>query len=174
MNQNLKIVSCDPGSAKIGLSQLGLTNLGKIELINSNQIYLEGKSLEERLNFLYTYLDNYLSINSVQEIALEETFIAPFDKKAGAYKFNLDAPLKLSMSRGIIWSLAGKYGIKVFEYSNGDVKKAITRNHQASKSMMINAVSKIFGKKFEEDEADSIAIGITHLIAKKLSMSKTT
>ena len=64
--------------------------------------------------------------------------------------------------------------IKVFLFSFGDVKKAITRNHQASKSMMINAVSKIFNKKFEEDEADSIAIGITHLIAKKLSMSKTT
>ena len=173
MNQNFQICAIDPGSEKVGISILAL-NSGKIELINSNQVYLEGKSLEERLNFLYNYLDNYLSLNSVSEIALEETFIAPFDKKAGAYKFNLDAPLKLSMSRGVIWSLAGKYKIKVFEYSNGDVKKAITRNHQASKKMMMDQVSKIFGKKFEEDEADSIAIGVTHLIAKKLSQVKTS
>lgn len=172
MNQNLKILSADPGSFKVGISCLELTNQGKIELINSNQVYLEGKSLEERLNFLYNYLNNYLSLNSVSEIALEETFVAPFDKKAGNYKFSIDAPLKLSMSRGVIWSLAGKYGIKVFEYSNGDVKKAITRNHQATKQMMMLQIGKIFGKKFEEDEADSIAIGVTHLIAKKLSMSK--
>lgn len=172
MTQNLKILSADPGSNKVGISCLSLSS-GKIELINSNQVYLEGKSLESRLNFLYNYLDNYLSLNPVSEIALEETFVAPFDKKAGNYKFTLDAPLKLSMSRGIIWALAGKYGIKVFEYSNGDVKKAITRNHQASKKMMMDQVSKIFGKKFEEDEADSVAIGVTHLIAKKLSMQKS-
>jgi crossover junction endodeoxyribonuclease RuvC len=171
MNQNLKILAGDPGSNKVGISCLSLS-LGKIELINSNQVYLEGKSLEERLNFLYNYLDKYLSSNPVQEIALEETFVAPFDKKTGNYKFTLDAPLKLSMSRGIIWALAGKYGIKVYEYSNGDVKKAITRNHQASKKMMMNQIGKIFGKKFEEDEADSVAIGVTHLIAKKLSMQK--
>ena len=86
MNQNLKILSADPGSFKVGISCLELTNQGKIELINSNQVYLEGKSLEERLNFLYNYLDNYLSLNSVSEIALEETFVAPFDKKAGNFK----------------------------------------------------------------------------------------
>lgn len=168
-----KTIGIDPAVFKIGCSTLAL-NLGKIELINSNQVYLEGKSLESRLNFLYNYLDNYLSLNPVSEIALEETFVAPFDKKAGNYKFSIDAPLKLSMSRGVIWALAGKYNIKVFEYSNGDVKKAITRNHQASKKMMIDQISKIFGRKFEEDEADSVAIGITHLIAKKLSQVKSS
>lgn len=161
------IASYDPGSHKLGIARLNNNN-NKIQLVESIQLYLIGKTTEERLNHLYQYTDNYLSINKVKEIALEQTFIAPFNEKKGGYQFNLDAPLKLSMSRGVIYSLAGKYGLKVYEYSNGDVKKTVTGNHQATKNMIIKKMESLFSKKFEEDEADSIAIGITHLITMRM------
>jgi crossover junction endodeoxyribonuclease RuvC len=157
------VIGIDPGSAKIGLSRLTSSD-NKIQLLESLQVYLIGKTTEERLNHLYQFTDNYLIQHPVKEIALEETFVAPFDNKKGGYKFNLDAPLKLSMARGCIWSLAGKHYARIFEYSNGDVKKTATGNHQATKNMIIKKMSSIFSRKFEEDEADSVAIGITHLL----------
>lgn len=161
------ILSVDPATFKLGISRLNNAN-NKIQLVESIQLYLIGKTTEERLNHLYQYLNEYLAKNSVKEIALEQTFVAPFDNKKGGFKFTLDAPLKLSMSRGVIYSLAGKYGLKVYEYSNGDVKKTVTGNHQATKNMIIKKMESLFGKKFEEDEADSIAIGITHLITMRM------
>ncbi len=161
------ILSVDPATFKLGISRLNNVN-NKIQLVESIQLYLIGKTTEERLNHLYQYLNEYLAKNPVKEIALEQTFVAPFDNKKGGFKFTLDAPLKLSMSRGVIYSLAGKYGLKVYEYSNGDVKKTVTGNHQATKNMIIKKMESLFGKKFEEDEADSIAIGITHLITMRM------
>ncbi len=163
----IDICSIDPGQNKIGLSRLNQSE-NKMQLIESIQLFLVGKTTEERLNYLYNYIDNYLSKNPVSSIALEETFVAPFDDKAGKYKFNLDAPLKLSMSRGVIYALAGKYNLKVYEYSNGDVKRTATGNHQATKNMIIKKMESLFGRKFQEDEADSVAIGITHLLAMRL------
>ena len=160
----MRVLNLDPGTIKCGLSILESAD-NKIKLIDSVQLILQGKSLEARLYFLFNFLDEYLTKYLVDEVALEETFVAPIGK------FNLDAPLKLSMARGIVWAIAGKYNLKVFEYSNGDVKKSITRNHSATKQMIIKQITQIFGKNgkvFEEDEADSIAIGITHLMARKL------
>lgn len=161
-----KSFTVDPGTNKVGISLLQEIE-NKIKLLESHQVYLIGKTTEERLAFLYQYLDNYVNINKPSDAALEETFVAPYDNKKGGYKFNLDAPLKLSMARGIVYAVCGKYGIKVYEYSNGDVKKTVTGNHQATKNMIIRKMSDIFKRKFEEDEADSVAIGITHLISKR-------
>lgn len=163
-----KIISIDPAQSKLGISLLEETD-NKIKLIDSNQLYLIGKTIEERLAHLYQWLDNYVNVNKPTEAALEETFVAPYDNKKGGYKFTIDAPLKLSMSRGVVYSICGKYGIKVHEYSNGDVKKCSTGNHQATKSMIIRKMSEIFKRPFEEDEADSVAIGITHLVKKRLN-----
>lgn len=169
------VASIDPGTEKTGISLLREEN-NRIKLIESHQVPLIGKTLEGRLAYYYQWLDNFININKPSHAALEETFVAPYDDKKGTYKFNLDAPLKLSMARGIVWAVAGKYNIKVYEYSNGDVKKTATGNHQATKSMIIRKMSETFKKyleennrkSFEEDEADSVAIGITHLITRRL------
>lgn len=175
-----KILSVDPAQVKVGISLLR-EETNRIKLLDSNQVYLIGKTTEERLAHLYQWLDEYVNLNKPSEIALEETFVAPYDNKKKEYKFNLDAPLKLSMARGVVYAIAGKYGIKVYEYSNGDVKKTATGDHHATKSMIIKKISEIFKKylddnnrkSFEEDEADSVAIGITHLITKRLKNDKS-
>lgn len=174
-----KSLVIDPGTEKLGISLLQEEN-NRIKLLDSNQLYLIGKTTEERLAHLYQWLDEYVNKNKPSEISLEETFVAPYDNKKGGYKFNLDAPLKLSMARGVVYAIAGKYNIKIYEYSNGDVKKTATGNHQATKSMIIKRISEIFKKylddrnrnSFEEDEADSVAIGITHLINRRLKNEK--
>lgn len=162
-----KVISLDPGSNKVGVSLLQESD-NRVKLLESNQVPLIGKTTEERLAYLYQFLDNFVNLNKPTEAALEETFVAPYDNKKGGYKFTIDAPLKLSMSRGVVYSICGKYGIKIHEYSNGDVKKCSTGNHQATKSMIIRKMTEIFKRPFEEDEADSVAIGITHLINKRL------
>lgn len=165
-NKAEKIASVDPGGLKCGISLLQEID-NRVKLLESNQIYLIGKTLEERLAYLHQWFDNFANLNKPSEAALEETFVAPYDNKKGGYKFNLDAPLKLSMARGVIYSVCGKHNVKVFEYSNGDVKKMATGNHQATKSMIIRKMSDTFKRKFEEDEADSVAIGITHIIHRR-------
>jgi len=157
------ILSIDPGTEKCGISIL--SKKIKIEIEYSKQLPLIGSSLEQRLWYLFEFLDQLISSykNSIECIALEQTFVAPMDN--GKAKYNIQSPLKLSMARGIVWSLAGKYGLKVYEYHPRDVKFASTRNYNASKKMIMREISKHWKAGVNEDEADSISVGLAHYLA---------
>lgn len=163
----MKILSLDPGTEKGGLGLFKEEN-SKIELIESRQIPLKGKDLEDRLAYYYSYLDEFLSKEpDVKAIALEKTFVAPPDKKTGEYKYDIQSPLKLRMACGVVYAVAGRHKIKVYEYMPGDVKQTITGNYHANKKMMIRQISKTYNREFEEDEADAVGIGITHYLKRK-------
>jgi len=163
----MRILSLDPGTEKGGLG-LFKEEDSKIELLESRQVPLKGKNLSDRLAYYYAYLDEFLNKEpDVKVIALEKTFVAPPDKKTGEYKYDIQSPLKLSMARGVVYAIAGKYNITVYEYMPGDVKQTITGNYHANKKMMIRQINKTYNKEFEEDEADAIGIGITHFLKRK-------
>lgn len=165
------ILSIDPGTIKIGISILSEKN-NKVTYLTSSQVPLKGKSLEERLYYFFEFLDSYVceNINRIKEIALEDTFISD-QKKNNKYKYNKNAPLKLSMARGIVFAIAGKYDLKIKQFLPGRIKKVVTGNYQASKKLMIKTINKLFNRSFEEDEADSIAIGITYIVDEMLMKS---
>lgn len=163
-------LSLDPGTNKIGAAILDLTKDGRIELIDSQQVPLGRNSRPEfRLRNLQIFIEKYLSKHPfIKTIALEKTFVKPINSKN---RVNIDAPLKLSMSRGVIYAAAGAFNLLITEYQATVVKRTVTGDAKANKSMIIRAVSKIFGKDFQEDEADAIAIGIHHISCLKLRNS---
>jgi len=157
-----KIISIDPGSLKVGIGILHNDMLSnKIILNKSIQLPLKGKELYHRFNFLYDEVDKLCKEFEPEEMAIEETFV---DKE---FKYGIDAPLKLSMSRGVLYAVAGKYNMPCFEYNNKKIKQCICRNAGASKRMMIERISQMFKIEASEDEAMSIGVGITHILMQK-------
>ena len=155
----MNVLSFDPSSLKIGCALLKECE-NKIHLEHSYQIKLIGNCVEDRLDYLYRKVDDLMEIHNPDEIALEATFVS----RGG---INIKSPLTLSMSRGIIFAVAGKYKKKIFELHNKTVKSSFCGNGNASKKMIQDRCELMYGKKFSEDEADSIAIGITHILNKK-------
>src|SRR5574338_367320 len=164
----IRIIGIDPGTIKLGLSILSLENK-KIEYINSYQIYLKGKSLEERMFSQGEQIEKIIKeCLPLHSIALEETFISSDkienSKGETTFKYSKDSPLMLSVSRGVVYYIAGKYGIPVFEYNNQKCKKYLTGVSTATKTMVMRACQQKWGKKFEEDESCSLAVGHAHLL----------
>lgn len=163
------ILSFDPGTNKIGAAALDLQD-GLIKLIDSQQVPLgKTKRPESRLRNLQIFAEEYMSkFSNVTSIALEKTFVQPLDKRNKSKNITIDAPLKLSMSRGIIYAAAGAHNLLITEYQPTVIKRTVTGDAKANKHMIMRAVGKIFEKDFQEDEADAIAIGIHHLSSLKM------
>jgi Holliday junction resolvasome RuvABC endonuclease subunit len=164
----VKIIGLDPGSSKIGICVLQYSN-GKIQYVNSWQIPLIGKTITERLFYQGEALEKIIQqYPGLHSIGLEETFISNdvVDGKDNkkVFRFSADSPLALSMSRGVVHYIGGKFGLPVYEYSNIKAKKELTGNSQAGKKMIMRAAQERFGKYFEEDESCSLAIGVLHML----------
>jgi len=160
------ILSFDPGTNKIGAAALDIYNNRPL-LIDSQQVPLgRSKRPEFRLRALQIFIEEYISkFSKAESIALEKTFVKPMTSKD---RVSIDAPLKLSMSRGIIYAAAGANNLLITEHQATTVKRTITGDAKANKHMIMRAVGKIFKKEFAEDEADAIAIGIHHLSTLKI------
>lgn len=164
----IRIIALDPGSAKVGANVMELRDK-QIHLIKSWQLPLEGKTKWERLYSLGIQLDEIVKqFLPFHSMAVEETFVTPDTRKTSGgettYKFGIDSPLTLSMSRGVCYFVAGKYGIPVYEYNNQLCKKLLTGNANASKNMIMNAAAQKFNGVFEEDESCSLAVGNAHCL----------
>lgn len=164
------IISCDPASFKVGLSVLH-EDSNKIILDESHQLPLIGKTLEKRLCFLYESTENIIKkYPSITEFAIEATFVQKQEKNQGtgeSTEYSIQAPLKLSMARGVLYSVAGKYNIECFEYDNRKIKQIVCGNANCGKRAMIERMSKMFKINAQEDEAFSIGIGICHILMQK-------
>lgn len=164
----------DPGSFKIGIALLH-EDFNKIILDESHQLPLQGKTLEKRLCFLYESTENIIKkYPSITEFAIEATFVQKQEQNQGTAEssgYSIQAPLKLSMSRGVLYSVAGKYNIECFEYDNRKIKQIVCGNANCGKRAMIERMSKMFKINAQEDEAFSIGISICHLLMQKSKLN---
>lgn len=138
----------------------------KINVINTFQEKLKGKTKELRLSYLYKFINEYIESKLLKEggelwvddITTEKTFLAR------GKKINADAPLSLSMARGVIYAIAGKYNLNVIEYDHATHKKDLTGDGGAKKTQIIRAVQTKLGRTVQEDEAMSVSIGYCRLL----------
>ena len=165
-----KIIAADPGSIKSAISVLH-EDSNKIILDESHQLPLEGKTLEKRLAFLYDSTEKIIKAHpSITEFAIEATFVQQQKQNQGTGEssgYSIQAPLKLSMARGILYGVAGKYNIECFEYDNRKIKQIVCGNANCGKRAMIERMSKMFKINAQEDEAFSIGIGVCHILMQK-------
>lgn len=167
---NVRTLAVDPGSAKVGINIMDLKER-QIFLVESWQLPLIGKKLWDRLYYLGVEVEKIIQKYSpgLHNVAVEETFMTSAtttnSKGESTYRFNKDSPLVLSMSRGVIYYVAGKYNLPVYEYAPTLCKKLLTGNATASKNMVIAAANTKFNGNFQEDESCSIAVGHAHLLS---------
>ncbi len=148
------ILGIDPGLQKTGWgiirsegSRLIFVSCGLIKTSSS-------ESLAKRLATLHEGLADVVKNHSPDSAAIEETFVNK----------NPQSALKLGQARGALITVPALYGIEVAEYSANKVKKSVVGTGHASKdqiAMMIKTLLPTCGQ-VSEDEADALAVAITH------------
>ena len=150
----MKILGIDPGLQKTGwgiiISQGSRLQFVACGLIKTNA----ADPLPARLAALHAGLADVIKLHKPDSAAVEETFVNK----------NPASALKLGQARGVVLSVPALCGLTVGEYSANKVKKSIVGTGHAGKEqigMMIKTLLPASGTP-SEDEADALAVAITH------------
>lgn len=150
----MRILGIDPGLQKTGW--------GIIESAGNSLTYVASglirpkpkEDMSVRLATLYHELISVIDEQSPEEAAIEETFVNK----------NPASALKLGQARGVLLMVPSIKGISVAEYSANKIKKSIVGSGHAAKQqmgMMVKTLLPACGT-LSEDEADALAVAITH------------
>ena len=154
MSKNNLILGVDPG--------LNITGWGLVEKNKNKDIYIAHGSIKSdkkedlgfRLNRIYEEISQKVEIYSPNSIAIEKIF---------ANK-NPDSTLKLGKARAMIFLVAARKNIGIFEYSPNTIKKNLVGYGHASKKQIIAMIKRFFPEITidDEDSADALAVAICH------------
>lgn len=164
--QNLKkiILSIDPGYGRCGWAILA--KKGKFEIRNSKfEIKLVAcdcietsskNKLPDRLLEIVEGLEYIVKKYNPSEVAIESLFWFKNKKTA----------MDVAQARGAIILTAQRLGLKIFEYTPLQVKQAVVGYGKATKEQIIFMLKHhLKGQSIpiQDDTADAVAIGLTHL-----------
>lgn len=159
------ILGIDPGLQKTGWGIIDYTD-NRLRYISSSLIKTNPKSaMSERLATLYHGLVTVIDEYSPQEAGIEETFVNK----------NPASALKLGQARGVLLMIPALKNILVEEYSANKIKKSIVGSGHAAKQqmgMMVKTLLPACGT-LTEDEADALAVAITHAHYRSLNKTLT-
>lgn len=155
------IMGVDPGFDRVGVAVIN-GERGKEKLLYSSCIITSRRdSHEKRLYAISKEIRKIINGLKPEVLAIEKLF----------FNLNKTNAIKVAEGRGAILSLAGEFGIDVFEYSPQEIKLGITGYGKASK----NDIEFIIGKTMDldikkekrlDDEFDAIAVAVTHSLRK--------
>ncbi len=150
----MEILGIDPALQKTGWGIIESSG-NSLKFIASGLIKTKPKSpMAERLLMLHHGLISVIDEYNPQESAIEETFVNK----------NPASSLKLGQARGVLLCVPALKGLTVEEYSANKVKKSVVGTGHASKDqigMMVKTLLPACGE-ISEDEADALAVAITH------------
>lgn len=159
----MRVLGIDPGLQKTGWGIINI-NGSALQFVASGLIRTNTKDdMASRLAVLHCGLVAVIDEWQPETSAIEETFVNK----------NPASALKLGQARGVLLCVPAIKGIKVGEYSANKVKKSVVGAGHADKQqvgMMIKTLLPACGK-ISEDEADALAVAITH--AHYSSLDKT-
>ena len=153
------IIGFDPG--------LNNTGWGIIENLSNSEKYVnhglistkKDIPLGQRLNMIYEGVSELFSKYSPESIAVEKIFSNK----------NPQSTLKLGKARAIIFLVAARFKVEIFEYSPNTVKKNLVGYGHAEKTQIIKMIERFFPglKALHHDSADALAVAICHSMQKK-------
>lgn len=159
----VRILGIDPGLQKTGWGIIESEG-SALRFIASGLIRTKSsESLSTRLASLHHGLVAVIDSYSPHEAAIEETFVNQ----------NPASALKLGQARGTLLTVPALKGLSVDEYAANKVKKSIVGTGHAAKQqmgMMIKTLLPACGT-ISEDEADALAVAITHAHYRVMSKS---
>lgn len=157
-----RILAIDPGYGKCGWALLVQDEKSRIKLLNCDCIETDKKKdLPERLREIYEALEYLIKKYHPQELAIEELFFFKNQKTA----------MQVAQARGVIIVCAKNYNLAIFEYTPLQVKQAIVGYGRGDKKQVQKMIKlHLAGQKtpVQDDTADAVAVGLTHLQTKKL------
>lgn len=161
-SSKLRVVGIDPGFDRCGVAIMEKTS-GKEKLLFSTCITTSPKTAhEDRLLFVGEELGKIIKEWKPSDMAMEKLF----------FNLNVRTALKVSEARGVILYEAAKANLSVSEYSPQDIKIAVTGYGRAGKDQVEGMTLRILGIKEApkyDDEADAMALCITHLASTRAS-----
>ena len=149
------ILGIDPGSQKTGYGVIQ-SEANRLKRLSSGQIHLSPKlEFSEKLATITTSLSQVIDEFTPESMAVEKVFLAK----------NAHVAIVLGQARGAAIVSGALKGIKVYEYAAREVKTATVGFGAAAKEQvrhMIGVLLQIPHDQLQEDEADALAVAITH------------
>jgi crossover junction endodeoxyribonuclease RuvC len=155
----VRILGLDPGSLRTGYAVVE-THAAGVSYIVSGTIRTQGETLAERLQEIFTGVDQLSNEYRPHEVAIERVFMHR----------NADSALKLGQARGAALSATFRVGPRVYEYAPREVKLAVVGTGAAEKEqvqLMVKRLLNISGP-IGADAADALAIALCHAFSRKL------
>jgi crossover junction endodeoxyribonuclease RuvC len=153
------ILGIDPALTKTGWGVIDY-NKGALKFIACGHIKTNDKhSLAERLAVLAAGVNKVIEQYKPDQAAVEETFISK----------GIQSALKLGQARGALILTIAQAGLPVAEYAANLVKKTVSGSGHAQKSQVSGIIKYLLPAALPktEDEADALAVAITHALHSK-------
>ena len=155
------VLGIDPGSRITGWGLLR-REANQYHYLASGALRLNGSApLSERLLRLSQGLEAVLADHTPDQCAIERIFTAR----------NAHSALVLGHARGVILCEIAKRGLPLHEYTPTQVKQAVVGGGRADKYQVQQMVGVLLGRRnaaYQEDEADALAVALTHAAASRL------
>jgi crossover junction endodeoxyribonuclease RuvC len=148
------ILGIDPGLIKTGWGIIRQNGSNLTWVVHGTVKPQASLPMAERLAFLSADILKIVDRYDPQLTAIEETFVNK----------NPETSLKLGMARGAIMSALAGQGLPVAEYTPNQIKKSIVGKGHADKNQVQMMVKVLLPtcEAFSADEADALAVAITH------------
>lgn len=147
------ILGIDPGSRVTGFGLINSVGQ-KNEYLTSGCIRTGEGELAERLNLIFTGVNQLIEEYCPQEFAIEQVFMGR----------NADSALKLGQARGVAIVAATQQNLPVAEYSPRTIKQSVVGTGAADKSQVQHMVQRLLSLPGipQSDAADALAIALCH------------
>ncbi|OGG52403.1 crossover junction endodeoxyribonuclease RuvC [Candidatus Kaiserbacteria bacterium RIFCSPHIGHO2_01_FULL_53_29] len=160
----MRVLAIDPGYGRCGVAVVEKNGGSSTSLRAGKEILLYSACIKtpasmdfpERLAIVADECARLIKTHEPDCLAMEKLYFSTNQKTA----------MRVAEVRGALLSTANNAGLKVFEYTPGEVKSAAAGSGSADKkavAQMLRALVKIEKKIEHDDEYDAIAIAVTHL-----------
>ena len=151
----MRILGIDPGIATVGFGVVD-SDRGRQKYITCGVITTPaGQTLSERLDQIYTDLEQLCEAFKPDAVAVEELF----------FNTNITTGIAVAHGRGVILLALRRAGIPIYEYTPLQVKQAVCGYGRAEKRQVIDMVRRILNiptAPKPDDAADAVAIALCH------------
>jgi crossover junction endodeoxyribonuclease RuvC len=149
------VLGVDPGSKVTGYGLVEKTQK-ELTCIHAGYIALPGKiPFHDKIHKIFQAMVEIMHDYRPQEMAVEDLF----------YAKNVKSSLKLAHARGAVLVAGVECGVRIFEYTPLEIKKAVVGYGRASKEQVRSMVRVILKLKATPglDTSDALATAICHL-----------
>lgn len=148
------ILGVDPGTMTTGYGVVEKISSG-INFIHAGKVELSGiQFIHERIHRIFLSFIEIIKRFNPQELAIEDVFFAK----------NVKSALRIGQARGAVLIASAECGLRIYEYTPLEIKKAVVGYGRATKEQVRSMVKNILGIKdnLGFDESDALASAICH------------